>query len=67
MITISGGEVLKQNGSSITYKLKCSRCGNIESSEATITIMKGVTEVTAKRCSNCGNNQIVKMKFSNEQ
>ncbi|NOU18985.1 MAG: hypothetical protein HOO91_15625 [Bacteroidales bacterium] len=66
MITISGGVILKQIGSSITYKLKCDKCGNAESSENTITIMKGVTEISTKKCSSCGNNQIIKMKHAAE-
>ena len=63
LITISGGVISKQIGSSITYKLLCEKCGIAESSEKTITITKGVTEVLSKKCSNCGNNQIIKMKY----
>ena len=63
MITISGGVILKQRGSSITYKIKCDKCGNAESSENTVTVSKGVTEISTKKCSNCGNNQIIKMKL----
>jgi len=66
MITISGGVISKQSGSSITYKLKCDKCGNAESSETTVTVTKGVTEISTKKCSNCGNNQIIKMKHTVE-
>jgi hypothetical protein len=62
VIIISGGVISKQIGSSITYKLLCDKCGNTESTESTVTITKGVTEISTKKCSNCGNNQIVKMK-----
>lgn len=62
-IKITGGELLNQKGTTVTYKVKCDKCGNIDSSETSITIMKGVTEVTSKKCSFCGNNQIIKMRF----
>jgi len=64
MLTISGGIILKQSGSSITYKLKCDKCGNTEPSESTVTLTKGVTEISTKKCSNCGNNQTIKMKHT---
>lgn len=63
MITIAGGEVLSHRGTTVTFKLKCDKCGNIDESESSITVMKGVTEVTTKKCSFCGNNQIIKMKI----
>lgn len=63
MVIISGGEISKQKNSSITYRLKCDKCGHVDLSESTVTITIGVTEVTTKRCSNCGNNQTIKMKL----
>ena len=62
MLTISGGVITKQSGSSVTYKLKCEKCGNAEPSESTVTLTKGVTEISTKKCSNCGNSQTIKMK-----
>ena len=64
MITISGGVISKQSGSSVTYKLKCVNCNNVELNETTVSITKGVTEITTFRCSNCGNNQITKIKYA---
>jgi len=61
-IAISGGVISKQNGSSITYRLKCEKCGFTEHNENTVTVTKGVTEVSTKKCSNCGNNQVIKLK-----
>jgi len=61
-IAITGGVISKQNGSSITYKLKCEKCGFIEHNENIVTVTKGVTEVSTKKCSGCGNNQIIKLK-----
>jgi hypothetical protein len=66
LITISGGVISKQNGSSISYKLKCDKCGNFESTESTVTLTKGVTEISTKKCPICGNNQIIKMKHTAE-
>jgi predicted nucleic acid-binding Zn ribbon protein len=63
MITIAGGELLSHRGTTVTYKLRCDNCGNIDETESSITVMKGVTEVTTKKCPKCGANQIVKMKF----
>ena len=64
MLTISGGIILKQSGSSVTYKPKCEVCGNAESSECTVTITKGVTEISTNKCSNCGNHQTIKIKHT---
>ncbi|BDX36723.1 hypothetical protein CYCD_00780 [Tenuifilaceae bacterium CYCD] len=66
MVTITGGVVLKQNGTSVTFKSKCEKCGNDDSVEITLTLMKGVSEITTRKCSKCGNNQIVKMKLSGD-
>lgn len=63
MINIDGGEVLSHRGTTVNFKLKCKKCGNIDESESSITVMRGVTEVTTKRCPKCGANQIVKMKI----
>lgn len=63
MVTISGGIISNQNGYSVTYKVKCEKCETIDSVETTITLTKGVTEITTKKCSSCGNIQIVKMRY----
>lgn len=62
MITITGGVISKQSGSSVTYKSKCDNCNNVEPNETTVSITKGVTEISTFRCSNCGNHQITKIK-----
>jgi len=66
MVIITGGEVLKQKGTSVTFKSICEKCGNTDIAESTLTLMKGVTEVATRKCSICGNNQITKMKLSND-
>ncbi len=67
MITITGGVISKHKGNSVTYIPKCEKCGNVDHLENTVTLTKGVTEVTTKRCSICGNNQIIKMKLMVEE
>lgn len=64
MITITGGEISKLKGSSITYKPKCDKCGHTDQSEFTVSITMGVTEITTKKCPKCGNNQLIKMRHS---
>ena len=64
MLTISGGIITKQSGTSITYKLKCEKCGNAETPESIVSLTKNVTEISTKKCSNCGNIQTIKMKLT---
>ena len=62
MIVIQGGVISKQEGTTVTYKVKCDKCGNLELDESIVNVTKGVTEICSKKCSVCGNNQTVKMK-----
>jgi len=62
MITISGGVISKQTGSSVTYNPQCDSCKSVEPYETTVTITRGVTEISTFICSNCGNHQITKIK-----
>jgi len=64
MVTITGGIITKQNGSSVTFKVKCDKCNFVDTVETNITVTKGVTDVSTKQCSNCGNNQVTKIKHS---
>jgi len=62
MITINGGLIARQNGTTVTYKVKCDKCGNIELDESTVNVTRGVTEIYSKKCTACGHNQVIKMK-----
>lgn len=62
MITIRGGVISHQNGTTVSYKAKCDKCGTVDSDESIINVTRGVTEVYSKRCSACGNNQTIMMK-----
>ena len=64
MVTISGGVVSKENNTSVTFRLKCDKCGHMDESESTITVTLGLTEVTTKNCPSCGHRQIIKMKMN---
>ncbi len=64
MVTISGGVVSKQNNTSVTFRLKCDKCGHMEESESTVTVTLGLTEVTTKKCPNCEHRQVIKMKMN---
>ncbi len=67
MIKITGGVISKHKGNSVTFIPKCEKCGNVDTVENTVTLTKGVTEVSTKRCSFCGNNQVIKMKLLVEE
>ena len=62
MITITGGIISKQRDSLITFKFICDKCGNTGSSENSVNVTKGVTEISTKKCSSCCNNQVIKLK-----
>ena len=63
MVTITGGVISKQMGSSVRFIHTCEKCGNSEHPETLVSLTKGVTEITSKKCSKCGNNQMVKLKL----
>jgi len=67
MITISGGIITKQNGSTVSFKAKCDKCDFVDTVETTITVTRGVTDVSTKQCSNCGNIQITKIKHQTDK
>ncbi|NVO10949.1 MAG: hypothetical protein HXX16_13370 [Bacteroidales bacterium] len=67
MITISGGVISKQIDTSVTYKFKCEKCGIVDDKESSVNVTLGVTEIATKKCSNCGNIQIVKLKHAELQ
>lgn len=62
MIVIQGGLISKQEGNTISYKVKYDKCGNVEPDESIVNVTRGVTEIYSKKCSACGNNQSIKMK-----
>ena len=62
MLTITGGFIVKEQGSSITYKFKCDNCNYVDPNDITLTLTKGVTEISVRRCPCCGKSQLTKIK-----
>lgn len=62
MISISGGIITELSNSSVSFKLKCELCGEIEFSETRISITKGITDVFLKKCPSCGTIQKIMIK-----
>ena len=56
---IQGAVIVKDNGSLITYKQKCEKCGNVSNNTTSTSIGSKLT--TNFRCSKCGNNQKVEI------
>ena len=54
-VALQGAVIVKQDGSRISYKQKCDKCGNVSSTTTTTTIGSNLT--SNFRCSKCGNNQ----------
>lgn len=63
VVIISGSDIVSHPHQSITYRVKCPKCGNVEESSHSVTLARGVTEVATSRCSGCGHCQMVKIKF----
>ena len=63
VVTITGSDVVLYSHQSITYRVKCPKCGNIEPTSHSVTLARGVTEVATSRCSACGHCQMVKIKY----
>jgi predicted nucleic-acid-binding Zn-ribbon protein len=62
MVTISGGIISTQSSSSVSFKLKCELCGEVEFSETRISITRGITDIFLRKCPKCGTNQTIKIK-----
>jgi len=67
MITISGGVISKQIETTVTYKFKCEKCGMVDGKEFNVNVTLGITEIATKKCSNCGNIQMIKLKHNELQ
>jgi hypothetical protein len=63
MATITGGVFTKQSSSSLTYKMKCDKCGTVEQSENQIgMVYTGATTSYTRSCSKCSNKQKIIIK-----
>jgi transcription elongation factor Elf1 len=57
---LQGAVIVKQDGSRISYKQKCDKCGNVSSDTTTTTIGSNLT--SNFRCSKCGNIQKIQIQ-----
>lgn len=63
LIIITGGETVEYSHSSISYKVKCVKCGNVEPRKYSYSLSKGITEVSTIKCTACGHSQVVKIRY----
>ncbi len=64
MVTISGGEISEEKGSTISFNLKCELCGELQYSKTRISLTNGLTDIFIRKCPSCNNNQIIKIKYT---
>lgn len=62
VVTIQGGSLLEHPFHSITYRVRCEKCGTVESKKHTLSLTQGVTEVASVQCATCGHVQMVKIR-----
>ncbi|BDX36769.1 hypothetical protein CYCD_01240 [Tenuifilaceae bacterium CYCD] len=62
VVTIQGGSLLEHPFHSITYRVRCEKCGDVESEKHTLSLTQGVTEVASVQCATCGHVQMVKIR-----
>lgn len=61
---LQGAVIVKQSGTSVSYKQKCEKCGNISSSTTTTNVSSSSSSkmTSGFRCSKCGNQQKVEIQ-----
>lgn len=60
---ITGAVIANQNGSQMSYKNKCEKCGTTSSSTNTVSVpSKGNKYTNNFRCMKCGNQQRVEIQ-----
>ncbi|MGE0079261.1 MAG: hypothetical protein AB7S48_15485 [Bacteroidales bacterium] len=63
VVAIQGGDSVEYNHPSITYVVKCAKCGNVDSEKRTISLTRGVIEVATVTCAKCGHSQMIKIRY----
>lgn len=60
---LQGAVIVKQQGLSISYKQKCEKCGNLSSSQITMTAPSSSNGKYSSnfRCTKCGNQQKIEI------
>lgn len=61
---LQGAVIVKQDGTRISYKQKCEKCGNVSSSTTTTSVsLNSSSKITSSfRCSKCGNQQKIEIQ-----
>ena len=67
-IEITGGEIINDRGTVVTFRQKCESCGFVyDFNKTTIVPAYGSRKVRAFTCSECGNYQEVEARHFKEQ
>ena len=61
---LKGAIIVRQNGTNVTYKQKCEKCGDVSNSTNNINVSSSSSSkmTTSFRCSKCGNQQNVEIQ-----
>jgi DNA-directed RNA polymerase subunit M/transcription elongation factor TFIIS len=61
---LQGAIIVKQDGTRVTYKQKCEKCGNISGNTTTTSVSSSSSSkmTSSFRCSKCGNQQKVEIQ-----
>jgi DNA-directed RNA polymerase subunit M/transcription elongation factor TFIIS len=61
---LQGAVIVSQDGTRISYKQKCDKCGNVSSSTTTTSVSSSSSSKTTSsfRCSKCGNQQKIEIQ-----
>jgi DNA-directed RNA polymerase subunit M/transcription elongation factor TFIIS len=62
-IALKGAIIIEQKGSTLVYKAKCEKCGNVAGTTiSTPAPSKGGTYTYTYHCTKCGNSQRIEIK-----
>jgi DNA-directed RNA polymerase subunit M/transcription elongation factor TFIIS len=61
---LQGAVIVKQDGTRVSYKQKCEKCGNVSNSTTTTSVSSSSSSkmTSSFRCSKCGNQQKVEIQ-----
>lgn len=66
-IEMTGGEIVRERGTVVTFRQKCEACGFVfDWNKTTIVPAFGARNVRAFTCPECGNHQEVEARHSRE-
>ncbi len=62
-VVLEGGSCVECSSPTITYVVKCQKCGYVETHRHTVSLTRGVTEVVTVQCDKCNHKQMVKIRY----